>query len=283
MIDQALTKLRARRAYWCVLPMLAAVTALAQNDSPSNRPTLRTAPDADPVRTAADGSPVRPPDTAWKTKQIAEWTENDAKQVMADSPWVKTFTPTLGPASGQSSGARPRMGMGGINLGGISVGVPGMRRMGGGYPQQGGGYPGGQAGGGYDDLPRVTLRWESALPIRSAELKAQDNNAPVIDDKHYAIAVYGVPGRYLVGETKKLEAELKKAATLRRDGKKDIKPSSVSVIDKPGGMVVLYEFSWSNEITKEDHRVEFDAKMGRLELDQSFFLDDMVWEGKREL
>lgn len=177
--------------------------------------------------------------------------------------------------------------MGGIGMGGIGIGVPGMgmgrRAGGGGYPQ-GGGYPGGQSDGGYPaDLPKVTLRWESAMPIRTAELKARDNDAPVIDDKHYAIAVYGVPSRYLVGDTKKLEAELKKVATLRRDGKKDIKPSSVDVVDKPTGLVVVYEFSTSNEITRDDHRVEFNAKMGRLELDQSFFLDDMVWQGKREL
>jgi hypothetical protein len=32
----------------------------------------------------------------------------------------------------------------------------------------------------------------------------------VIEDKHYAIAVFGIPGRYLVAETtKKLESGLK--------------------------------------------------------------------------
>jgi hypothetical protein len=168
--------------------------------------------------------------------------------------------------------------MGGIRMGGI--GMPGMGR--GAYPR-GGGYPGGQPGGGSYALPKVTLRWESAMPIRTAELKARDNDAPVIDDKHYAIAVYGVPGRFLAGDEKKLEGELKKEATLRRDGKKEIKPSSVKIVDKPGGQVVVYEFSTSNEITRDDHRVEFNAKMGRLQLDQSFFLDDMVLQGKREL
>ena len=172
------------------------------------------------------------------------------------------------------------MGMGGIRMGGIGIGMPGMGR--GGYPR-GSGYPGGQSGAGSYDLPKVTLRWESAMPFRTAELKAHDNDAPVIDDNHYAIAVYGVPGRFLAGDEKKLEGELKKEATLRRDGKKDIKPSSVKIIDKPNGQVVLYEFSTSNEITRDDHRVEFNAKMGRLQLDQSFFLDDMVLQGKREL
>lgn len=266
---------RGRYRRWCrvcyrgALPALLALAALAQNSPPpNNRPTLNPPPQQDAP--------------AWQSKQIAEWSEDDAKQVIADSPWVKTFTPYLGPASTGQSSVRPRIG--GIGMGGVGIGMPGMgRRMGGGYPP-GGGYPGGQSGSSSsNDLPKVMLRWESAMPIRTAELKAHDNNAPVIDDKQYAIAVYGVPGRFLVGEPKKLEGEFKKAATLRRDGKKDIKPSSVKIVDKPNGMVVVYEFSTSNEITRDDHRVEFNAKMGRLELDQSFFLDDMVWQGKREL
>jgi hypothetical protein len=215
----------------------------------------------------------------WKAKRIAEWSDEDARQLLADSPWVKSFTPTL--ASPQGSAASPRMGMGGIGIGGVGIGMPGMGRRG--YPN-GGGYPGGQAPtSSSGEPPKLTLRWESAMPVRTAELKTRDNDAPVIDDKHYAIAVYGVADFYLNGDSKKVADELKKNASLRRDGKKDVKPSSVELLDKPGGRVVLYMFSTSNEITKDDHRIEFDAKIGRLELNQSFFLDDMVWDGKREI
>jgi hypothetical protein len=49
------------------------------------------------------------------------------------------------------------------------------------------------------------------------------------------------------------------------------------------GRVVLYLFPMSNEITRADHRVEFTARIGRLDLDQSFFVDNMVWQGKLEL
>jgi hypothetical protein len=213
------------RRYWPTFSAFIALAAFGQNypqdNPPSNRPTL-----SKPASTSDDQDP------AWKSKQISDWTEDDAKQVIADSPWVKTFTPTLGSQS--QSASRPAMGMGGIRMGGIGIGMPGMGR--GVYPR--GGYPGGQSDGGSYDLPKVTLRWESAMPFRTAELKAHDNDAPVIDDNHYAIAVYGVPGRFLV--EKKLVGELKKEATLRRDGKKDIKPSSVKVIDKPDGQVVVY-------------------------------------------
>ena len=44
------------------------------------------------------------------------------------------------------------------------------------------------------ETPRpFNLRWESALPIREAELKARETNAPAVDEDHYAIAVYGIP------------------------------------------------------------------------------------------
>jgi hypothetical protein len=211
-------------------------------------------------------------DPAWRAKQIPDWSEDDAKDVLADSPWVKTFTPTT--KQDQSNGSR---------LGGIGIGIPGMGRRGmggGGYP--GGGYPGGQSTRS-EDAPKVTLRWESAMPVRTAELKVHDNDAPTLDDKHYAIAVYGIPDRMLNGDTKKLEDQLKGKAAIKRDGKKDFKPSSVEVLQRPNGPVVVYMFPMTNEITKQDHRVEFDADIGRLELTQSFFTEDMVWQGKLEL
>src|SRR5579875_1226249 len=34
----------------------------------------------------------------WKDKQVPDWTDEDAKQVLADSPWVKTVTATIGQA-----------------------------------------------------------------------------------------------------------------------------------------------------------------------------------------
>lgn len=225
-------------------------------------------------------------DAPWKAKQIPEWSEDDAKDVLADSPWVKSFTPTM--KSQQNNGSRPggMRGMGG--LGGIGIGIPGMGGMGGRRGMGGGGYPGGgnpsDNGRSRDEAaPRVTLRWESAMPVRTAELKIHDNDAPTLDDKHYAIAVYGIPDRMLVGDTKKLQEQLKGKASIKRDGKKDFKPSSVEVIERPDGPVVVYMFPMTNEITKGDRRLEFDADIGRLELTQSFFTEDMVWQGKLEL
>ena len=147
----------------------------------------------------------------------------------------------------------------------------------------GGGYPrGAQTGGTNDDshLPStVTLRWESALPVRGAELKTHDPNAPIVDEDAYAIAVYGLPNRMTLSDPE----QLKKQATLKRDGKKDMKPSRVELLQKDDGPVIVYLFPRTQEITKDDRKILFDAEIGRLKLGQSFYLDDMVYQGKREL
>lgn len=53
----------------CILPVFLAIVAVAAD--------------------AADDEP------AWRSKQIAEWSAEDANQVLFDSPWAKTFTPVL--------------------------------------------------------------------------------------------------------------------------------------------------------------------------------------------
>lgn len=235
-------------------------------------------------------------DQSWKDKQIAEWNEDDAKQVLADSPWVKTAKPTID-RSAQNSQRRSGGGMGrggGIGIGGIGIGLPGMgggRRGGMGGPGAGGGYPGGGQRGGtndgtgtdYNEPPTLKLRWESAFPVREAELKARDTSAPTLDADHYAIAVYGVPSRMASGDSKSLANQLKKQAAIKRDGKKNLKPSSVQVLQREDGPVIVYLFPRSQEITRQDKRIEFGAHIGRLQFAQSFYVDDMNYQGKLEL
>jgi hypothetical protein len=223
---------------------------------------------------------------AWKTKSIPDWSAEDTQQVLTDSPWAKSVTPTLSKAASQP-GSRPgRRG----GFGGVGIGLPGGMGRRGGY-----GYPGG-SGNPPDTSQRgdttnsqapapLKVRWESALPVREAELKSRDTNAPTIGEDHYAIAVYGVPSRLVNADSKSFTDELKKDAALKRDGKKDLKPSSVEVFTREDGPVILYQFARpkDKEITSQDRRVEFDSKIGRLQFTQSFYTEDMVYQGKLEL
>ena len=235
-------------------------------------------------------------DLSWKDKQVVEWSDDGARQVLTDSPWAKTVKPTIDRSSRDNNQRRPGGGMGrggGVGIGGVGIGLPGMGggRRGGMGGSGGGGYPSGGRRGGtndgsgtdYNEPPDLKLRWESAFPVRAAELKARDTSAPTLDADHYAIAVYGVPSRMSGGDSQNLANQLKKQAAIKRDGKKNLKPSSVEVLPREDGPVIVYLFPRSQEITRQDKRIEFDAQIGRLQLAQFFYVDDMNYQGKLEL
>jgi hypothetical protein len=211
-------------------------------------------------------------DSAWKEKPVLQWTEEDAKEVLAGSPWVKHVTPQhvrdLSPAE-RRDGGNMEAGIGkGVGLAGI--GLLGSRRQ-------------------AEALARahaksapdaVVIRWESALPIRAAEQKAGETDVPSLDSAHYAIAVYDIP----LPKEWNLARELKSVAFIRRDKKKDLKPSRVEILRQPDGKAtVVYLFPRSVEISKRDGRLEFVAQISRLFVSQSFDTGEMQLQGQLEL
>src|SRR5580704_1803965 len=133
-------------------------------------------------------------DPAWKTKAIRDWTEEDAKQVLTDSPWALNIRSAVMPL--QSESARREGGnMGqpqGVGYAGVDNTTDSQRvaRV---------------LAGHFDPLPpigpmTVRVRWESALPVRAAELKAHEPEPPTLEGEGYEIAVYGLPGTYFKGD-----------------------------------------------------------------------------------
>jgi len=47
--------------------------------------------------------------------------------------------------------------------------------------------------------------------------------------------------------------------------------------------VIVYMFPKTKEITQDDKRVEFDAQIRRYQLTQSFYTEDMSYQGKLAL
>jgi hypothetical protein len=214
----------------------------------------------------------------WKSKPIASWTEGDALQVLERSPWAKMTV--AGIARRQTEDER---------------------RAGGNMGQ-----PTGVGYDGIDDkrvrpiLPtsvftkaptplskaqiiRLLVRWESALPVRAAELKRGEGQPPTLSDDGYLIAVYGVPFTDAKGDPLSLARDFKESAFLRREGKKDVKPLSVEAFELEHSVVVVYRFPLSAEISKKDSAVEFTALIGRLEVSQTFNVEEMQFQGKLEL
>jgi hypothetical protein len=221
-------------------------------------------------------------DPVWQSKPAAQWTEEDARQILAKSPWTKETRAVItrrltedqlreGGQMGQPTG----------------VGNEGVDPKGSGPKVS----PNVFSGAGGDDrslrsLPQgitLRLRWESALPVRLAELKAHEAEPPTLAGDGYRIAVYGIPGGNFKDDPKRLGEPLKNLAALKREGKKDVKPVSVEVFPADEGMVAVYLFPLSAEITPKDGQVQFQAQIGRIVVFQNFVLSQMQFMGKLEL
>jgi hypothetical protein len=193
---------------------------------------------------------------------------------MTDSPWAKSVVAVLVKPRGREEQARHR---GRIGIGGFGIGRTGP---------DGAGRHGGEDGAGKaspDQPATLTLRWESAQPMREAELKARDIGAPDVADDYYAIAVFGVPRGMLPDDSKERLGELKKLAVLKREGKKDLSPTRVDILLRENRPLVVYLFSKSAEFTWRDHGITFEAQISRLKFSQPFSTDDMTFHGKLEL
>jgi hypothetical protein len=204
-------------------------------------------------------------DDAWKSKRVAEWTEQETKQILNDSPWAVMTSPSV-----KKEEKRP-------HGGGMGIGMPGMGRRRSNEPVED---P--NAASPPDMQLELHLRWESALPIREAELKARETNAPVVEEDRYAIAVYGIPSHF-TKEPQNAGDRLKGQAAIKRTGQKDIKPLHVDVIERDEGLVIVYLFPRTKEITAKDASVEFNALIGPYQVAQSFHVDQMIYLGKPEL
>ena len=117
--------------------------------------------------------------------------------------------------------------------------------------------------------------------VRTHDHQAHEVEPPTLEGEGYQIAVYGIPGASLKGDPKSLGEPLKKAAALKRDGKPDVKPSSVEVFPTSG--VVAYLFPYSAELSDRDILVQFSALIGRIAVEHSFDLRLMRLNGKLEL
>jgi hypothetical protein len=209
---------------------------------------------------------------SWKNSPVAQWNEEDAKQLLADSPWVKKVH--LDKVRDLSLFERRD---GGDWEAGISTGF-GIAEL-----------------GSFADwreirdveyahvrasLGTVVVRWESALPVRAAESKIGEAGLPGGLDDYYAIAVYNVhrPSGW------NLANQLKGIAFLKRYKKKDLKPARVMILPKADGLVTaLYLFPRSAEITKKDLSIGFAAQIGRLFVSVTFLPEDMQLQGERQL
>jgi hypothetical protein len=211
-------------------------------------------------------------DPPWQDKPVPQWSQDDAKQLLTDSPWVKQITPQnvrdLSPDERREGGNMEASPGHGVGIAGLGILGPTRQAE-------------AIARAHYKPTPdAVVIRWESAMPVRAAEKKVGETGAPDVDSDHYAIVVYDI----LTPKRWNLANELKGIAFIKRDNAKNIKPSSVEILRQDDGKATLvYLFPRKVEITKKDGRLEFVAQIGRLFVSQFFYTFQMLLDGQLEL
>jgi hypothetical protein len=249
----------------------------------------------------------------WKTKDYTQWTSEEVRKVLTDSPWAKQISVTSGRSGGQRRGGGRGGGMGGGGRGGI--GFPGG---GGGYPGGGGGgYPGGGGGGqGGGGSQEIVLRWESALPIQHALLRqsghTDDDSKPAADanqkdadqkdakpkdkDKYYVVAVLGLrmPSRRSDSDSSDsdqdraqsnddLRSRFLDAGQLIPKSKIAISAEDVQFEGRNGSRAIRFLFPKTFPITADEKEITFHFEASGVKFDHKFKLGDMTYQGKLAL
>jgi hypothetical protein len=221
----------------------------------------------------------------WIDKQPSQWTEQDAQQLLKSSPWAHDTGAVISRRlteeqlrEGGQMGQPQTIGNAGVDPKGSEYKIsPDMLNV--------------FTGRGGDDRSArsrpqpLTLRlcWESALPVRLAELRAHIIEPPTLEGDGYQIAVYGIPGPLFKEDPKKLGDPLKATAALKREGKKDVRPTRVEVFQRQDGLVAVYLFPMSAELSIKDGQVQFEAQIGRITVAHTYNLSEMQFQGKLEL
>jgi hypothetical protein len=218
----------------------------------------------------------------WVKKEYTQWTEEEVKKVMTNSPWAKDVTVSA-PAGALGPGQR---GPQNSNID-VESGAGGGRGRGG-RGARGGDDAGG--GGPADVLLSLNMSWRSALPLRKAIVKSRLGGSTEVpseaqqmlakEQEEYVVVVSGVPAR--IARQIQDPARLNRS-TLKAGKKAPIAPKAVDFQARTQTVDFFFIFPKTEPITLEDKEVELDLKLGTMEAKRKFNLKDMVYNGKLEL
>ena len=215
----------------------------------------------------------------WKSNEkYTEWSEKEIRKVIRKSPWAKTVTLTvysgLGPAGGGDQGGYSGPpAAGGAPRGTLGTGLAG-------------------ADSGRRSI-RVLLRWQTALPVRQAYARQQQESDKMKREEaerllqqtppEYRVLLTDMPKTAMAG----VPVDKVKADTYLKIGKKSrIMAREVVtevVTSKGDALDVVFIFPRTTAIELQHKKVEFVTKIGQHKIKKKFSLKKMVYQGKLEL
>jgi len=232
---------------------------------------------------------------AWK-KDFTQWSQDDVERILKDSPWAKETLARFD--------AEVRKGRGDPGSG-ISVGAGdplngGMPAGPGRPPVAGMSGPMDSASGAGLPTMNVTVRWESALPVKQALLRLKfGSQLPPESDPSYTLNrpedhyIVGVVGLEMPRKQKKpgadespqdrMREEFLATARLSRRGRSFIGASDVKINPPEARDEVLFYFPKTDPLSVDEKEVIFAAEQGAFEIRRVFHLKEMQYHGKLEL
>ncbi len=224
----------------------------------------------------------------WKSTDAAQWTSRDVSRILNDSPWAQSTGATFALAQDNTPPPSP-------TIESPQAGMPSPHNA-----STDGRWDGGVGRVNRNGPPslNVTVRWESALPVRLA-LKRTEIPSPFTPEqlqKDYIITIEGlVPaGRYgpaqldersgdsldVTNPEQMLEGVLRYSRLYPR-GKHPILPEDAKLDNKTGVLRIF--FPRKDPLSLKDKEVAFETRFGSLSILKPFRLKDMVFQGNLEL
>lgn len=216
----------------------------------------------------------------WSSKDYTQWSAEEINRILTDSPWATQVSASFGiPQREEEHAVIPPPAASTENMGGTRAAADGWWNVG--------------AGRNIDDsAPRlpVTVRWDSALPVRQALLRSRagdhreagdSNDILSQPEKDYIITVIGLVASHQSREGDRVEKELMGAARLVRTGKALIRPEKVTLDASIGAIQVF--FPRTDAISVDDKEVTFELQFGSIKVVKKFRLKAMTYKGRLEL
>ena len=234
----------------------------------------------------------------WKDRPYTEWSPEDVRQVLNDSPWAKQVVVTVGwvqtgvPSQSNIPGADQKGqrqtvteaggmgGPGGATKGSAKTGVvQGERKVQNPFPT------------GAEERWFFMVRWESSLAVREALVRSRQLKGPlseadatrvlsVVPEEH-SIVVTG-PSVVFAAET---EETIRASAHLKLGRSNKEVPAASAKFLRDGERIVAVWLTFPKQqqglvlITPQERKVKFFCMMGKVKISTDFELDKMIRKG----
>ncbi len=213
-------------------------------------------------------------DDDWRKKPSAQWTEDDARQVLTDSPWAQRVKVRYMESAGRRGGGS------GPLPGGSPMPIPGGNPPGGGSP-----IPGGGGGGrGVRTASEITVRWQSSSAVRLAFSKLGVQTPPGLErvTDSYVLAALAVPemGQDIGDpDDPTTLGRLRDGARLLVGNKRSVIPDRAQAARTDEGLMVFFIFPKEEIGPLADEKVKLLARIGPANFSAEFKTKEMKLEG----